>query len=132
MAASRRASLGIFVAVSFTLVGVLAFAVTRSHHVQWTLLGMAVALYLIPATLIYTASFWVAEFLDRLLSTRSAVLPIAIAGCLPALVPIIVMQGERDMPAFALGMLPGGLVGAAIAFWPQKSLETDAAKQSGT
>jgi hypothetical protein len=123
----NRVKLGVFVAIFITLAGVLIWAVSlHLKHMQVLLLGMAVMLYFIPVSLSYAASFIAVRLLESIFSARGGIVQIVLAGCLPALLPAILMHNEQDMPRYVLGMFPGGLLGAAIAFWPETPGETSA------
>ncbi len=112
---------GIAVAILSTFVWVAIWAFSlHLKHMQVLLLGMAVILYFIPGSLSYAGSFIAVRLLEGLFSARGGIVQILLAGCLPAAVPMMLMRHDADMWQYAAGMLPGGLSGAAIAFWPQK------------
>jgi hypothetical protein len=115
---------GIFVAVLVTLTSVVVMGFA-SPHANWLMMGMAIALYFIPGVLVYAICFLTVRLIERAFCVRGGFFQIILAAALPSIVPLLLIGSGAGSYQFALGMIPGGFLGALIAFWPAKQQELD-------
>src|SRR4051812_45833974 len=107
---------GVGGATLITIVWVLAWAYfTHPQTIGLTL--AAVGLGLCPVGFTYLVAFSIAHCIGYFLSAKQALTKILISIFLPSLMPAIVLHSVEDWPLYALGFVPGAVVGSLIAFW---------------